>query len=320
MLTDAERNEIEEIYKNLYENRNLPAGKHIKIPNEKIQLVCSKSIEFLNNDPMLLQLHAPVNVVGDVHGQFNDAMKYIEIGGDPATTQYLFLGDYVDRGMNSVETITTMLCLKILYPENVYLLRGNHETEDISHLYGFFDECQEFYNEEIWKLFNEVFTYLPLAAIISQRIFCVHGGISQHMASPSIIKDIQRPLREIQEDSYISDLLWADPDPEINGYQASERGTSFTFGSDAADSFLNANDFDLICRAHQVVPDGYEFPFYPKPTVVTIFSAPNYCDFENNGAMLKINEKLNCSFEFVLSPEVNGESSVDRPATPAYQC
>lgn len=116
------------------------------------------------------------------------------MGGNPAETQYLFLGDYVDRGENSVETFTALLCLKVLYPQNVYLLRGNHETRDISQMYGFADECQERYSSQTWEKFTEVFAYLPLAAIVNQRVFCVHGGLSKDLSSVDIIDKFERPL------------------------------------------------------------------------------------------------------------------------------
>lgn len=307
-LNDISNSEIEDIYKKLHEK--LAVGKHIKFPDQVIKLICKKSIEIIKQDPTLLQVKAPVNIVGSIHGNFQDALKYVELGGNPAEKRYLFLGNYVDKGENSIETLLLVLCLKILYPANVFLLRGDHETEENSFIYGFHDECIAFYDEEIWNNFVEVFSYLPLAAVISQKIFCVNGGISQQMKTPSIIKDIKRPIKEIKEGSLIFDLLTSNPDPEINNYQISSVDHDYNnydsitdFGSEAVDSFLNNNDYDLIVRSHQVVPDGYEFPFYPKPTLVTVFSASNYNDYENNGAMLAINEKLNCSFQFVLSPE-----------------
>lgn len=317
MLTNEEEKEIFELYQNLYNSCNMGEDNHFPIRSELLNLICDKSIEALKEDPMLLELTAPINVIGDVHGQFGDCMKFIELGGDPKTQKYLFLGDYVDRGPNSIETITSLLCLKLLYPQNIFLLRGNHETEEISRLYGFLDECQEFYTESIWAKFNEVFAYLPLAAVISQRIFCVHGGISQGLDDPRQLLQIQRPLVDIQDDSFISDLLWADPDNEITGFCPGPRGISFTFGLDVAREFLTRNDYDLICRAHQVVDEGFQFPFYPDQTVVTVFSAPNYCrESGNAGAILKISEGLTCSFDFVhpdLSGKDYGNSRPDAP-------
>lgn len=305
----------------LESKRNLTPGEYVPMDVESLQLICEEARNVLSKDKVLLKLSAPLNVIGDIHGQFTDLMKFIEIGGDPANTKYLFLGDYVDRGSNSVEVITILLCYKILYPDNVFLLRGNHETRDISELYGFLDEISSRYdNTSLWDLFNDVFAYLPLAAIINDRIFCVHGGLSQELDNVESINEVEKPLHNVPENGFIADLLWADPSPDYDGYKESERGTSFTFGKVAADHFLKANDFDLICRAHQVVDFGFDFPFYPLQTVLTVFSAPDYCgEYQNRGAMLKIDQSLMCSFDFV-EHEKKGQPGRSRPLTPAATC
>jgi serine/threonine-protein phosphatase PP1 catalytic subunit len=286
----------------LTDGKNLSKGEFIRLDQNDLEWLCDESIKALQEDPVLVRISAPLNIVGDVHGQFTDLMKFLDYGGSAETTKYLFLGDYVDRGSNSIETISTLLCLKLLYRQNVFLLRGNHETRDISELYGFADECKDRYSSELWEKFNDVFRYLPLAAVISHRIFCVHGGLSQHLRELSQIEEITRPI-DVPESGFISDLLWADPSTTQEGYTASERGTSYTFGADVADAFLEKNDLDLICRAHQVVLDGFEFPFFPNQSVVTVFSAPDYLEeFGNKGAMLKIAEDLTCSFLFVDPP------------------
>ncbi|KAH0789249.1 Serine/threonine protein phosphatase PP1 isozyme 3 [Histomonas meleagridis] len=300
-LSSDDKATVQLIYKKLISSRGLKQSESVPLTAQDLRLICTLTTQALLKDPMLLQIQAPICVVGDLHGQFNDLLQYLEKGGNPETTKYLFLGDYVDRGDHSIETVTLLFCMKLLYPQNVYLLRGNHETETISELYGFLGECKLKHNRGIWKTFNEVFRYLPLAAVISSRIFCVHGGISGQMQSLEMIEELPRPL-DIPENGFISDLVWADPSADYNGFQESERGTSYTFGADVANDFLDKYDFDLICRAHQVVPDGYEFPFYPQQTVVTVFSASNYCgEYGNKGAMLKIDAKLSCSFEFVES-------------------
>ena len=287
--------------------------EHVHLDEKKLFLICDEIIKILHDSPMLLTLEAPIYVCGDLHGQFKDLMQFLE-DWNPPQTKYLFLGDYVDRGPHSVETITKLFCLKILYPNNIYLLRGNHETAEISNIYGFSDECEACYSKDLWIKFNEAFNYLPIAAIISSRIFCVHGGLSKDLKSLKDISDLRPPL-EVPEQGLIQDLLWADPSPDLDGFTPSERGTSFYFGANVAEQFLQKEDFDLICRAHQVVPDGFEFPFYPDRSVVTVFSASNYCDeFMNKAAMLKINKKLVCSFKFV-SPE-SKESSETPPSSP----
>ena len=305
------------ILNSLIAAKNMARGEYVNLHEADLQWVCQEAIKVLQKDKTLMELEAPLNVVGDVHGQFTDMMKFIDKGGDPKDHKYLFLGDYVDRGDNSIEVITTLLCYKILYPNNVFLLRGNHETHDISQLYGFLEECQKRYgndDNEVWMSFNNVFNYLPLAAIISQRIFCVHGGLSQSLKGLDEIRNVRRPL-SVPDTGFIQDLLWADPAADTTGYNESERGTSFTFGSDVVDEFLQKNDFDLLCRAHQVVDNGFDFPFYPTQSVVTVFSAPNYCDeFGNKAAMLKIDSSLMCSFE-IIEPEESAHLAL-RAQTP----
>lgn len=308
---------LKAIFSKLMANKDLVRGETVNIDISDLEWLCSESIKTLKKEATLLRLRAPINVVGDVHGQFTDLMQFLNVGGLPPSTRYLFLGDYVDRGANSIETITTLLCLKNLYPNKVHLLRGNHETRDISQMYGFYDECCSRYNESLWDKFNDVFGYLPLAAVISDRIFCVHGGLSGDLKDVSRIENIKRPF-EVPESGFIADLLWADPDGDVTGLAPSERGTSFKFGADVADSFLKQHDFDLICRAHQVVNDGFEFPFWPEQSVVTIFSAPNYCEeFGNKGAMLSVDEELRCSFKLVEPPSGSRENGYTRPATPS---
>ena len=149
------------------------------------------------------------------------------------------------------------------------------------------------------------FEYLPLAAVVSDRIFCVHGGLSGEMDDVSKIESIKRPL-DVPESGFIADLLWADPDGDVTGLVQSERGTGYVFGDDIAEKFLVHHSFDLICRAHQVVTDGFEFPFWPKQSVVTVFSAPNYCNAAGNkGAMLSVDDELTCSFKII---EPSGKS------------
>jgi serine/threonine-protein phosphatase PP1 catalytic subunit len=202
-----------------------------------------------------------------------------------------------------------LLALKVKYPKNIWMLRGNHETPEISRLYGFFDDCHDRYGSaELFDKFTQVFRWLPLIAIISDRIFCVHGGLSRELADLKQIASIARPL-DIPDEGLLADLLWADPSPEHSGYMDSDRGTSYTFGRDVAQAFLERHDFDLICRSHQVVHNGYEFPFSPDQSVLTVFSAANYCgDFGNKGAMMTVNGNLRCSFSFIEPPPV--------PATP----
>ncbi|EAY19344.1 Serine/threonine protein phosphatase PP1 isozyme 7, putative [Trichomonas vaginalis G3] len=305
---------LDRLLKKLQAAESLPKDTRIKMDVSDLNWLCNEAIKVFKSEPVLLSLKSPITVCGDIHGQFYDLLKFMKMGGQPPTTNYLFLGDYVDRGKNSVEVFTYLLCLKIKYPNNFWILRGNHETRDISRLYGFFAECSQNYSPDLWSKFTDVFDYIPLAAVISDRIFCVHGGLSPELQDLSQISKLQRPIR-IPDQGLLADLVWADPSNEHLGWRPSERGISYSFGSDIAEKFLSKNDFDLICRAHQVVDRGYEFPFTPKQSVLTVFSAPDYCEeFMNRGAMLKVDQDLRCTFEFVDPPKKKN-GAVRRPLT-----
>jgi len=206
----------------------------------------------------------------------------------------LFLGDYIDRGKQSIETVCLLLCYKIKYPENFFLLRGNHECAQINRIYGFYDECKRRYSIRLWKVFSDVFNCLPVAALIDEKIFCMHGGLSPELRNLEQIKNIMRPT-DVPDTGLLCDLLWSDPERGVEEYGDNDRGVSFTFGENVVRKFNSKHDIDLICRAHQVVEDGYEF--FQRRQLVTLFSAPNYCgEFDNSGAMMSVDETLMCSF------------------------
>mmetsp|Transcript_9844 Transcript_9844/g.20890 ORF Transcript_9844/g.20890 Transcript_9844/m.20890 type:complete len:1184 (+) Transcript_9844:71-3622(+) len=260
------------------------------------QLLQAARNGFLAQSP-LLELEAPMKILGDIHGQFQDLLQFLELGGLPPDTNYLCLGDYVDRGKQSIETMAVLLALKVKYPENIFLLRGNHECASITRIYGFFDECKRKYNIKLWKMFTDVFNCLPVAAVIDEKIFCCHGGPSPELRSFDDVRRMRRPA-DVPDTGLMCDLLWADPDKDIAGWSENDRGVSYTFGPDVADAFLKRLDLDLIARAHQVVEDGYEF--FAQRRLVTVFSAPNYCgEFDNAAAMMDVKEDLECSFRIV---------------------
>lgn len=263
----------------------------------EIAYICARSREIFLEQPSLLKLSAPVKVVGDLHGQFNDLLRIMKLSGLPPHSNYLFLGDYVDRGKQSLETLLLLLCFKIKYPENFFMLRGNHESANITKIYGFYDECKRRLNLKCWKLFVDVFNTLPIAALISDKIFCIHGGLSPHLQSLEQIEQIHRPT-DIPEQGLLADLLWSDPDPSVQEWSESDRGVSYCFGKKVVDSFTKKFKLDLIIRGHMVVEDGYEF--FARKKLVTVFSAPNYCgEFNNWGAVMSVDNKLLCSFELL---------------------
>ncbi|KAH3684418.1 hypothetical protein WICPIJ_004604 [Wickerhamomyces pijperi] len=267
------------------------------ISQKEIQIICNKSREIFLSQPSLLKLSAPVKVVGDIHGQFNDLLRILKLSGLPPNSNYLFLGDYVDRGKQSLETILLLLCFKIKYPENFFMIRGNHESANISKIYGFYDECKRRLNLKCWKYFIDVFNTLPLAATINEKIFCIHGGLSPNLRSMDQISNIQRPT-DIPDEGLLADLLWSDPDKNTLDWGSSDRGVSYLFGAKVVESFSKKFKFDLVIRGHMVVEDGYEF--FARKKLVTIFSAPNYCgEFNNWGAVMSVDSKLMCSFELL---------------------
>merc|ERR1719401_70393 len=281
-------------------------------------MVLMRSREVLMNQPMLLELSAPIKLVGDVHGQFYDMLRLFEYRGFPPASNYLFLGDYVDRGKQSVECTVMALAYKIKYPENFFLLRGNHECASINRIYGFYDEVKRRYNIKLWKMFTDVFNCLPAGAVIDDKVLCLHGGLSPELTTLDQISRIRRPT-DIPETGVLCDLIWSDPDMSVEGWGENDRGVSFTYGADVVKQFLRKHDMDLIVRAHQVVEDGYEF--FAGRELVTLFSAPNYCgEFDNAAAIMSINEDLMCSFQ-ILKPTVKraqfaaGVSA--RPSTPS---
>jgi serine/threonine-protein phosphatase PP1 catalytic subunit len=250
--------------------------------------------------PLVLRLPAPCTIAGDIHGQYFDLLQIFEVGGYPSSNQYLFLGDYVGRGPNSIEVIAYLFCMKIKHPNTIWLLRGNHETDELSRSDGFYDEFRERRMERTWYTVVEVFRWLPIVAVVGRRILCVHGGISPDLKSLSQVEELKRPL-DVPEVGILCDLLWADPAPEGNGWQENERGTSVMFGPDVLDDFLNTGKWDLLCRAHQQADNGFDFPFEGKQNCLTIFSAPNYCQrYDNIGAIMKVDADLTCTFEYMM--------------------
>ncbi|TFK57107.1 phospho protein phosphatase PPZ [Heliocybe sulcata] len=272
-------------------------SKSLCLKNAEIVAICQAAREVFLSQPTLIELSPPVKIVGDVHGQYSDLIRLFEMCGFPPAANYLFLGDYVDRGKQSLETILLLLCYKIKYPENFFLLRGNHECANVTRVYGFYDECKRRCNIKTWKTFIDVFNCLPIAAIVASKIFCVHGGLSPSLHSMDDIKRIQRPT-DVPDYGLLNDLLWSDPSDTALDWEDNERGVSYCFGKAIINDFLVRYDMDLICRAHMVVEDGYEF--WNDRTLVTVFSAPNYCgEFDNYGACMSVSEELLCAFELL---------------------
>ncbi|RTE80655.1 hypothetical protein BHE90_004858 [Fusarium euwallaceae] len=251
-------------------------GVRISIPLPDIKFLCAEGRAVLQSQPVLLELLAPINVVGDIHGQFYDLLRMFNTAGFPPQSNYLFLGNYVDYGQHSLEVMCLLLAYKIKYPENFFLLRGNHEAASVNRDYGFYSECEQRYSISLWKDFVDMFNYMPLAAIVSDKVLCVHGGLSPDLLSMEQIREIERPI-DIPDTGLVCDLVWSDYDADIVGWSESERGVSFTFGPDVVRRFLAKWDMDLIVRGSQVVDEGYQLS--SDRQLVTLWTAPDWRGF-----------------------------------------
>jgi protein phosphatase len=294
------------IISNLLRPRNwkAPGNRRFFLDSYEVGELCYAAEQIFMHEPTVLQLKAPIKVFGDLHGQFGDLMRLFDEYGFPSTAgdityiDYLFLGDYVDRGQHSLETITLLLALKIEYPENVHLIRGNHEAADINALFGFRLECVERMGENdgiwAWTRFNQLFNYLPLAALIEKKIICMHGGIGRSIHSVEQIEKLERPITMDAGSIILMDLLWSDPteNDSVEGLRPNARGPGLvTFGPDRVTDFCKKNKLQLIIRAHECVMDGFER--FAQGQLITLFSATNYCGTANNaGAILVVGRGL----------------------------
>jgi len=256
--------------------------------------LCEKAKEILQKEENVQPVICPITICGDIHGQFYDLMELFRIGGVPPETNYLFTGDYVDRGYYSVKTISMLMSYKVRFPNRLTMTRGNHESRQITQVYGFYDECLRLYgNAKVWKAFTDLFDYLPLSALVEKQIFCLHGGLSPSIDSLKNIMDQDR-VQEVPHEGPICDLLWSDPDDRC-GWGISPRGAGYTFGQDISEQFNHNNGLTLIARAHQLVMEGYNWCH--EKNVVTMFSAPNYCyRCGNQAAIMEIDEHLEYTF------------------------
>ncbi|KAK4255301.1 hypothetical protein QN277_008316 [Acacia crassicarpa] len=281
-----------------------PVRRQFFLDCNEIADLCDNAERIFSSEPSVLQLRAPIKIFGDLHGQFGDLMRLFDEYGAPSTAgdiayiDYLFLGDYVDRGQHSLETITLLLALKVEYPNNVHLIRGNHEAADINALFGFRIECIERMGERdgiwSWHRINRLFNWLPLAALIEKKIICMHGGIGRSINHVEQIENIQRPITMEAGSIVLMDLLWSDPteNDSVEGLRPNARGPGLvTFGPDRVMEFCNNNDLQLIVRAHECVMDGFER--FAQGHLITLFSATNYCGTANNaGAILVLGRDL----------------------------
>ncbi|OHT17456.1 Ser/Thr protein phosphatase [Tritrichomonas foetus] len=257
----------------------------------EMRYVIKETTKLLSSEPNVLKLKAPFTICGDIHGQFEDMLEIFKISGLPPYTKYLFLGDYVDRGHKSVEVIMLLCALKLKFPDSFYMIRGNHESMNITQIYGFQQEMQVKYrSESLYQEFAPLFNSIPLAAIIDDTVFCVHGGLSQYAMDISVIEKINR-FTEIPTSGALCELLWNDPSPDNGRITESSRNAGVRFGGAITNEFCQKNNITLVVRAHQVMKEGVEY-FHNKK-VLTVFSAPNYEPrIGNKAGILVLDEKL----------------------------
>ena len=263
--------------------------RNAKLPTEQeIKSLCDKASEILNTLDNVAELECPITVCGDIHGQFDDLLEIFDVGGEVPETNYIFLGDFVDRGYNSVETFIYLLTLKIKYPNRITLLRGNHESRQITQAYGFYEECQRKYGSvNVWKMCTNVFDLFQLAAVIESKVFCVHGGLSPN------------------------------PDKEVKTFSYSPRGAGFLFGEEDTNKFNRENNIELIARAHQLIQEGFQFLFGEK--LVTVWSAPNYCyRCGNDASVMEYDEHMNRAFKIFEACPENARNQPDKKPAPEY--
>jgi serine/threonine-protein phosphatase 2B catalytic subunit len=284
-----------------------------RLTEEQALWIIERGTEVLKREPNVLEVEAPITVCGDIHGQYYDLMKLFEVGGSPADTRYLFLGDYVDRGYFSIECVLYLWALKIWYPNTLFLLRGNHECRHLTDYFTFKLECKHKYTDAVYETCMDSFCALPLAAVMNKQFLCIHGGLSPQLNTLDDIRNLDR-FCEPPTHGLMCDILWSDPVEDFGTEKINDsfihnhvRGCSYFFTYQAACQFLERNNLLSIIRAHEAQDAGYRM--YRKtratgfPSVMTIFSAPNYLDVYNNkAAVLKYESNIMNIRQFNCTP------------------
>jgi protein phosphatase len=252
--------------------------------SSQVLSVISEAKRMFSADSALLNLRGDFTVVGDIHGDLITLVRIFQRLGWPDSRNYVFLGDYVDRGRSGCEVVVLLYCLKILFPDNIFLLRGNHEFPTLTHVYGFEAECSSKFLIRVYDELMKSFEVLPIAAMINESIFCVHGGISEELGMKI------EELKKIGEcvDCMECEMLWSDPKVNVEGFEASPRGKGFLFGRDAFDEFKRMTDIGLMIRGHEHCENGFDWPFGIEGGLLTIFSSVDYCGKGNEGSVVVV--------------------------------
>ena len=283
---------------------------------EKAQKILDCSFDIFKKEPILLEIKPPIHIVGDLHGNYEDLLRIFQQKHFPPEEKYLFLGDFVDRGKRAVELLFLLFLLKIKFPDKIYLIRGNHETESVSSAYGFYDEVSKKYNGQLFYTFQRVFNCLPIAAVIGGKIFCIHGGLSPKMNLLSSFKSLKKP-DNVDTMPFFVECLWSDPMDISSDFQKNDRGCGMFFSSKALSKFLEKNDLEIMIRAHEMCKDGYNFPYKNSDNCITVFSSSDYCQKKNKGAVLDVSEDLSID-AWVFQPLDQSKKSQIRITLPEF--
>ncbi|EGT34054.1 hypothetical protein CAEBREN_22123 [Caenorhabditis brenneri] len=285
-------------------NPKSKAEVDVTVTREEIRIIsnyAAASFASLNTLMRIDEDCLPIHIVGDLHGHFADLRRIFGKHGAPGISNYVFLGDYVDRGRQGTETVMLLMAYHCLYPDHLYMCRGNHEDYNTTMTYGFYDECRMKYGKRgplAWLHMINAFNHLPFAALIFGRVLCMHGGISPHIQTLDDIDNIQRPTF-VPSYGLACDLVWSDPESTSNiGWSLSARGISFSFDDVTIEKFCQNNDIDLIVRAHQISSDMVKggHKWHASGRMVTIFSAANYLSMGNDSCVIRIDEQRNVHF------------------------
>uniref|UniRef100_A0AC35UDD6 Serine/threonine-protein phosphatase n=1 Tax=Rhabditophanes sp. KR3021 TaxID=114890 RepID=A0AC35UDD6_9BILA len=291
-LADASLDWIDSVIGRLQGIYKTPATINQLLTQDEVIALIFYCTKHIMADGTLTEVDVPLNtkikVFGDIHGQYQDFHQLLDITGRVPEIKALFVGDYVDRGPQSVEVICYLMALKIRYPDRVYLLRGNHESPSVCRIYGFYASCTTTYGVGLWWDFQTLFNRLPMSALINKRVLCMHGGLSPELTNLDMVRATTRPV-EAPDSGFLTDLLWSDPTNRGLAWYFSQRGISCAFGSGVVEAASKLLGFQLVIRAHQVVQDGYEIMVGSK-SLITVFSAPNYCNQFSNAAAVVVLE------------------------------
>jgi protein phosphatase len=264
----------ESILKVLHNNPN--EVSQFATSTEVSSVVC-QAISIFCSEPAVLKITGSITVVGDLHGNLKSLVRIFEELGYPDSRSFVFLGDYIDRGPHSCEVLILLYSLKIIYPNKIFLLRGNHEMSKMTESSGFQQECLSRFLPRIYALFVNSFSSLPICAIINEGIFCVHGGLIPNLK-------IEKLTKESEE------VMWSDPRKDVAGFLKSSRGCGYYFGSDTIEEFLKGEGLKILIRSHEYCEEGFSWPFGKESGCLTIFSSIDYCNEMNDGAVCTFNE------------------------------